>query len=242
MKTRLLITVFALCAVAYGDSGGFTASLQDCTELIGLGPVPMSAVRPLAPANYFIIPFDTGVAGLVVRAAECQINVGGGPARPVRIAQIGVAIASPDGTGQINNYTLLYATNDSRLAGALQDLGLAVGLDPLLAYEFNSATGEVYVAVAPPGVPAYFLSGSASNPPSGGDPVTANWWAQTRRGTLKMATSIPAISYGFPTSTVLHTSRASLLGGIIGGNTDASFPFFNARGKFTSGTFSVAVR
>jgi hypothetical protein len=192
------------------------------------------------PSNYVIVPFGSGVAGLVVRASECAgLSIGGSPAKPVRIAQVGVAIASPDGTGQINNYTLLYATNDSRLAEALQELGLPAGLDPLLAYEFSTSSGEVYVAVAPPGVPAYFHTGTATEAPPGGDPVVANWWAQTRHGTLKMATSIPAISYGFPTNTVLHTSKTSLLGQIIGGNTDASFPFFNGRGAFATATFSA---
>jgi len=221
---------------------GFTATLEDCTEMIGFGPVPMAIVRPLVPSNYTIVELGPGTAGLVVRAARCeQVRIGSSPAKPASVGQIGIAIIAPDGSGDINNYTLFYATSSVPLAEALRDAGLPAGLDSMLAVEFTpSPSGEVYAAVAPPGVTAWFVSGSASEPPPGsGAPVTANWWFQTRRGNLKMATTIPAINYG-AASFALHTSKQSSLGQIIGGNTDGNFIFFNARGVFSTGTMKVS--
>lgn len=242
MRRKLFTSLAVFAAALSGEDSGFKATMQDCTELIGFGPVPMAAVRPLVPAGYIIPEISPAMAGLVVRASRCQQLSTGGPARPVNIAQIGVAIVPPDGTGDINNYTLLYATSDERLARALQEAGLPAGLDPLLAFEVTpGAGGEVYTAAAPPGAYAWFLTGSANEPPPGGSPVTANWWFQTRRNVLKMATSIPAISYASATL-ALRTSRLSPLGQIIGGNTDTNFAFFQARGAFLSGVMTVSLK
>ena len=71
--------------------------------------------------------------------------------------------------------------------------------------------------------------------------MVANWWFNAKRRTVKMSTSIPLIDYG-PASFSLHTSRASLLGQLIGGNTDSAFVFFNARGVFATGSLVVTVR
>ena len=112
-----------------------------------------------------------------------------------------------------------------------------------MAYEFtpdSTGQGELYVAVSPGLQPAWFLTGTASPPPPGGAPVVANWWFNAGRGVLKMATSIPSISYG-AASFSLHTSKFSVLGGLIGGNTDTSIVFFNARGAFAGGSFVATV-
>ena len=244
MKSKLLLTLIMFAPAIHADDSGFTATLQGCTELIGLGPVPLSVVRPLVPSTFVIPEFGPGTAGLVVRVGQCQaLSTSGTAARPVNVGQIGVAIVSPDGSGDINNYTLFYTTSDDRLARALQDAGLPAALDPVLAYEFTpNLSGELYAAVAPFGAPAWFVSGSAADTPLGGPaPVTANWWFQTKRGTLKMATVIPSIQYVIAGFT-LHTSKVSPLGQIIGGNTDSSFPFFNARGLFSTGVMSVSSR
>ena len=58
---------------------------------------------------------------------------------------------------------------------------------------------------------------------------------------MKIATSIGAIGYG-AANFALHTSKFSLPGRLIGGNTDASFVFFNARGVFAGGNLVVTVR
>jgi hypothetical protein len=241
----LYLTALALAARADDDGPGFGASLQNCTELIGLGPVSFAAARALVPASYTLVPFN-GSAGLVVRAARCEsVRVGNSEARSAVVAQVGIAVVPPDGTGDINNYQLLYATDNPQLAEALNEAGVPAALDRALAYEFapdSGGHGEVYAAVSPTSAHAvWFLTGTADLPPPGGAPVVANWWFSGSRRVVKMATSIPSISYG-AASFSLHTSRFSTLGQLIGGNTDANFVLFNARGVFGAGTLTVTTR
>ena len=227
-----------------GDGHGFTANLQNCTELIGLGPVSFAAARTLVPPSYALVPFN-GAAGLVVRAARCEtVSFGSSAGRPAIVAQIGIAVIPPDGTGDINNYQLLYATNDAQLADALNEAGVPAVLDRELDYEFSpdaSGHGDVYAAVSPTTAQAaWFLTGTADLPPPGGAPVVANWWFNGSHRSAKMSTAIPSISYG-AASFSLHTSKASMVGNLIGGNTFSAFVFFNARGVFTAGGLTVTV-
>jgi len=71
--------------------------------------------------------------------------------------------------------------------------------------------------------------------------VVANWWFQGSHGAIKMSTSIASIRYG-AASFSLHTSKISVLGNLIGGNTDASFVFFNALGAFTGAHLAASVK
>jgi hypothetical protein len=230
-----------------GDHRGFTAELRNCTELIGFGPVPLATAAALVPSGYALVSIVPGTAGLVVRASSCtQFAVDGSAAKPVFVSQIGIATVPPDGTGNINNYQLLYLTNDDTLADALQSAGVLAQVDREFAYEFtpgaNNQPGEVYVAVSPPGLRAYFETGGASDPPpNSGAPVVANGWFNGSKGVVKISTSIPSIAYGAATL-ALHASKVSLPGSLIGGNTDANFAFFNARGLFSAGHLDVAVK
>jgi len=243
MKIQLAIYLAVLATALHADNG-FTASLQNCTELIGFGPVPFAAARSLVPASYTLAPFN-GSAGLVVRASQCDsIGINASAKKPAIVAQIGIAVIPPDGTGDINNYTLMLATDDQQLAQALNQAGLPAVLDRALAYEFTpdaTGHGELYTAVSPGLQPAWFLTGAADPPPSSGSPVVANWWYNGSRGPLKMATSIPSIRYGAANFS-LHTSKSSVLGRLIGGNTDASFVFFNARGAFEIGSLVASIK
>ena len=245
MHRKLVLTLAALSMALHADGGhGFTATLKSCTELIGFGPVSYGAARALVPAAYTLVPFGPS-AGLVVRASLCDaVGVDNSVEKAAIVTQAGIAVVSPDGTGEINNYTLLYSTDHEQLSQALGQAGLPAVLDRALSYEFtpdSSGHGELYVAVSPIAQPAWFLTGEADPPPPGGMPVLANWWFNGSRGVVKMATSISSISYGAAAFS-LHTSRNSLLGRLISGNTDASFVFFNARGLFTSGELTVSVK
>lgn len=224
------------------DGRGFTAGLVNCTEVIGFGPIALASVQKLVPPPFTITSFGPSTAGLVVRTAQCQnVVLRNALNGPVLVAQIGVAISSPDGTGDINNYSLLYATNSGELAEALQETGWPARLDRTLAYEFTpsaSGPGGLYIAVSPADGP-YFLTGSASAPPGPPAPVVANWWFGSDDGTVKLSTSIPGIAYG-PASTILYTSKVTSLGLIIGGNSDTNFSFFNGRGVFAAGQLTVS--
>jgi len=225
-----------------GDGRSFIAALTNCTELIAFGPIPLASVQQLVPPGFQIAGFGPGTAGLVVRASQCQdVTLNRPQGTPVLVAQIGIAIVSPNGTGDINNYSLLYVTNDRELTSALQGAGLPVVLDPTLAFEHTpnaSGPGGLYVAVSPPDGP-YFLAGSASPPPGPPAPVVANWWFASKNFTVKLSTSIPGIAYG-PAATTLYTSKITSLGAVIGGNSDSNFSFFNARGVFAAGQLTVS--
>jgi len=245
-KPAVLFTLSLLAPAAFADNGhhGFDATLTNCTELIGLGPVPFVTARALVPASYLLIPFN-GSAGLVIRAARCEeVGIDKGAAQPAIVAQVGIAVVSPDGSGDINNYTLLYSTDNDRLAKELGQAGQPAVLDQNLRYEFSPdafGNGEIYSAVSPALQPAWFLTGSAGTPPPGGVPTVANWWFDGSRGVVKVSTSIPSISYG-PATFSLHTSKSSLLGSLIGGNTYGAFVFFNARGGFSGADLTVTVK
>ena len=72
-------------------------------------------------------------------------------------------------------------------------------------------------------LPAYFLFGIETEPPPNSQQsFLANWWFTGPRGQMKQSTSFPVISFG-TAAVAVYTSNASLLGNLIGGNTDANF-------------------
>jgi hypothetical protein len=74
----------------------------------------------------------------VVRATSCQgVAVGQSSAQPTELSQIGINLVAPDGTGDINNYTVIYVTNNDASAEHFQAAGLPAILDPQLTYEFT---------------------------------------------------------------------------------------------------------
>ena len=72
-----------------------------------------------------------GQASIVVRATSCQgVSIGQSAAKPTEISQIGINLVAPDGTGDINNYTVIYVTNNQLLAEHLQVAGWPAVFDP----------------------------------------------------------------------------------------------------------------
>ncbi|HYW45326.1 MAG TPA: hypothetical protein VE959_20860 [Bryobacteraceae bacterium] len=233
MAGRITLLGLAVSACLPANDGDRPSSvlLQDCTELIAFGPVSQAKAAPLVPHAYTITSFGPGTAGLVVRG--CQVTGDGSPSRPTSVAQTGIAIQSPDGSGSFNNYQFLGATDNDALADALSRAGVPALLDREMAYEFTVDTtghsGQLYVAVSPPGLPAWFESGTWSDPPpNSAAPVVAN------------STSIGSISYG-PAAITVYTSQLSLLGTLFGGNVGNNFPFFNARGVFGEGQLDIVL-
>jgi hypothetical protein len=121
-----------------------------------------------------------------------------------------------------------------RSPAPLNRAGVPALLDREMAYKFTvdatGHSGQLYVAVSPPGLPAWFKTGTWSDPPpNSGASVVANWWFNGLFGVVKLSTSIGSISYGTVATTV-YTSRLSLLGTLFGGNADNNFAFFNRGG------------
>jgi hypothetical protein len=240
-------------AAAHGTGSSLSVQFSQCTEFVGVAPIDAARARAEVPQRY--TPFEDALgARLVVRAADCAaVRVGAGPARPGRVAQIGVSIASPDGTAvdpntSINNYTVTYASNSAALVAALRAAGVPAALDLGLAYEITPPTGagsRFYVAVSPEwdggsGERAtWFLSGSVNTP---GVPTSflANWWRLGGGRETKMATSIASISFDFASQVSLATSRLNSVGRLLQDNGVAGFPL-SFRGAFDAGTMVVTV-
>ena len=124
-------------SIARADAAnrGFSVDFTQCTEAVGVGPVSLTTAGALVPAPFSVLPIvavPSSTAAIVVRATSCAaVRVDGGAPAATNISQIGVEIVAPDGTGDINNYTVIYVTNDQALAEYLQIAGLPAVFDPL---------------------------------------------------------------------------------------------------------------
>lgn len=225
-----------------------STQFNDSTEFVGLAPVSLAAARAQVPQRYTVVDAG-GSAQLVVRVADCRsVQVGRLPARPGRVAQIGIIIQSPDGTAvdpatSINNYTLSYASNSLPLVLALRAAGVPAMLDTAMAIESTPVTGgnEFYAAITPElgSAPAWFLHGKVQAPavPTS---FLANWWRLNGNRATKMATDIPAISFDFTSVVSFSTSRQGVVGTLLGSNQVANFPV-SFRGAFSTGTMLTTV-
>lgn len=234
-------------AQAHGPE--LTVQFAQCTEFVGVAPVDALKARALVPARYALVG-DAAGARLVVRVADCAaVRVGPLPARPGRVAQIGLIIVSPDGTGtdpntSINNYTLSYASNSPALVAALRAAGVPAALDAGLAYEVTPPSGpgsEFYAAVSrvAEGSPTWFLHGSV-NTPTFATSFLANWWRAEGGRQTKMATDIASISFDFASQLSFTTSRLNTIGRLMGSNRAPAF-VQSFRGAFAAGTMVVSV-
>ena len=187
----------------------------------------LSGCATAGARGFVIAGAANGQAAIVVRATSCE-DVSGdhSPALPIELSQIGINLVTPDGTGDINNYTVIYVTNNEDLARRFQTVGLPAVFDPQLTYEYtpdsSELAGELYATAAGEELPAYFLFGAETEPPPNSQQsFLANWWFTGPGGRVKQSTLFPAISFG-TAAVSLYTSNASLLGKLIGGNTSVA--------------------
>jgi hypothetical protein len=247
----MFLSVFAaLCSpVAQAQiSRGFTVDFTNCSEFAGEGPVSLAAATPLVPHGYTVAAVG-GKANIVVRATSCtKAAVNGGFGQQTNLSQIGINIVPPDGTGDINNYTLIYVSNNLALVAAFIAAGLPAHYDPQLAYEYTapaSGNGNLYVAAGAPDLTPYTIYGPETAPPPNSATVfLANWWyaPQTFLGTTQMRqqTLFPKISFG-TSGVTLYTSQDSMLGKLIGGNTFSNYSVLALRGVYPAAHMEVTV-
>lgn len=220
----------------------FQAAFSNCVESIGVGLAPTANVSAHVPAGF--VPLGTGqpVTPLVVRTARCGgISVAGLPARSGEVVQIGAVIVPPDGTGDINNYSIWYYTSDLRLALALRLVGVDAQFVPNIDYVLDPGNNSLLVRVPRPGRPRFSLSGpvTPSSQPVGS--FLANWWQKTSNGTaVKMSTNVPAIAIGGADLT-LTTSAESSLGNLIGGSS-TGFPIIQQFNSFAAAQMTVSTQ
>ncbi|MEQ1529721.1 MAG: hypothetical protein ABL925_10420 [Methylococcales bacterium] len=221
-------------------------ALNDCTEFVGVAPVSEAKARALVPARYQLVS-DAAGAKMVVRISDCKsIVVNNRAGQPGTVAHIGIIVDSPDGTAtdpntSINNYTLTYVSNVPALVSGLRKQGLSAGLAAGLAHEVSPTTGtsEFYAAVSADTAktPTWFLHGTVANPQIASE-FLANWWYLSKKGEVKMATSIPLIYFDFSSTVSFYTSRLNVIGELLGSNSIANFPL-SFRGQFSSAQMTV---
>jgi hypothetical protein len=228
---------------AFAQHQDFTVHFSNCSEFAGWGPVSLTQAQPLVPTGYTIASARSGQAGIVVRVTNCETaQVGGTPPVATTLSQVGINLVSPDGTGTINNYTLVYISNNPFLVEAFLRAGVPARFDPGITYQYtlNSARngGELYAAAPSSGLPAYFFYGTEQEPaPKTQQLFIANWWFGPR-AVIKQSTTFPQISFGSANMT-FYTSRTSELGKLIGGNADSDFSFLSVRGEYASADMTV---
>src|SRR5262245_11710807 len=154
---KMLANAFLLGALVIGlatsgratsittHSSDFSVEFTDCVESIGVGLVPTASARVYVPLPFILVGEGQPVTPLVVRTARCRsIRVDGHTAKPGEIVQIGAVIVPPDGTGDINNYTIWYYTSDVRLARHLGRAGVIAQHVPAIEYDYNANAGNAF--------------------------------------------------------------------------------------------------
>ena len=239
----LIAAAFALTASAQSRTD-FSVDFTNCSEFAGEGPVSLTVAKPLVPKSFTIAGADSGTANIVIRATSCaSAKVNGGQSLPTNLSQIGINIVAPDGTGDINNYTLVYVSNNPLLVESFLAAGLPAHYDPQLTYEYaapSSGDGNLYVSAKSWDLTPYFIYGpETAPPPNSAEPFLANWW-YAPRGSEKMRqqTLFPDISFG-TSSVIFYTASDSLLGKLIGGNTFSNFSVLALRGVYPSAHMDV---
>jgi hypothetical protein len=237
--------IVAAAGSAAAENRGFTTTFAHCSEFAGEGAANLAVAQTLVPARFTINGAASGTAPIVVRITQCAgVQVAGTPSLPTVISQIGINIVPPDGTGTINNYVVVYVSNNPFLVRALQRAGAPAQYDPAITYQYtlssDGVNGTLYGAAPTPGVPAYFLYGPETEPPpNSGELFIANWWYGDRT-VVKEATTLPAISFG-TSGVVFYTSQSSVLGALIGGNAYNAFTTLSLHGEYETGTMIVTV-
>jgi hypothetical protein len=177
-----------------------SVAFDGCVESIGVGLAPIDHARTLVPGTVTLVGEGGPVTPVVVRTARCDgIAVDGSASKPGTVVQIGLVIVPPDGSGDINNYTLLYYTSHRKLATRLGKLGVDAQHVKQIAYalaEDPTPGSPLSVHVPAPGDPGLSLAGTVVATPAPAGSFQANWWVETCDGLVKMATVVPAIAIG----------------------------------------------
>lgn len=253
VSSLLLASVFtAGCAVEAADPEitaeaqqeirGFSLSLTNVVETIGLDLVPTDEADALVPEEFVLAGEGGPVTPIVVRTSHADgISVNGGTPTPGSVVQVGLAVVPPDGTGDVNSYTLWYYTDHALLAYKLLQAGFLVQYVPSLDYDlaFSGGVGDIHVSVPFPGYPRLVVDGTVATPSGPPAPFVANWWVSTWRGPVKQSTAISNLFFGGADAT-LETRAQNPLGALIGGST-AEFSVLDSYNEFPTADVTVGL-
>jgi hypothetical protein len=227
-----------MAAQAEVKSTAFDVDFRGCMEIASIATVDYAAARPLVPAQYALAGDGSTVALAVVRAVHCDgVSIDGGKEKPGNLAQIGITLVPPEGTGDINNYTLWYYTTSGKLASKLQSNGIPAQLVEDLSFSLQQSA--LHIEVPSSGYPRFVIDSPVVEPAPSPVLFTANWYTVGEHGkSSKMATSLPDIEFGGASMT-LRTKAAGPLGQLLGTGTATSFPVLNSFNRFQNAHMHV---
>jgi len=234
-------------AVGEGNADSESAALQsarlpivsdfsDCVESIGVEVIPTQAVRPRVPAGFTLVGESAPVTPVVVRTANCgslalslafpeaeaQTDADSAASRllrPISILQVGALIVPPDGSGDVNIYSISYSTNNLRLLAALRYAGVQAE-GAVVDYGYTPATGRLDVVLVSL-QNRLTLRGTVGALTAAPVPFVSNWWVATNQGVVKLSTTVPALVIS-NADLSLQTTAGSALTGLLGTNTSFS--------------------
>ncbi len=201
--------------------------------------VATTSARDYVPDQFVLAGEGQPVTPLVVRTARCGgMSVAGQRPTVGEIVHIGAVVVPPDGTGNINNYTIFYYTNDLRLALRLLLAGVKAEYVPTIDYDYITSNNSLRVRVPLPGLPRLEVSGTVNPSADPAGSFVANWWQAARGRFVKMSTSVPLIKIG-GANLVLTTNQHGPLGQLIGGGS-TGFPILQQFNTFSGARMAVS--
>ncbi len=250
MRATFLAALAGSAVAASAAESRLTVQFSQCSEFVGLVPVPAAKAQAQLPARYTLVVDGANMARLVVRMTDCKaIRVGHLPAHPGRLAQTGLLIVSPDGTASdpntgINNYTISYASNVPELVAGLLASGVPAALDTGMEYSVTPPLGAgstLYAAVAPAfsDSPRFFLDGTV-NTPTFQTTFLANWWRVDGGRQVRMQTNFPTIAFDFASAVAFTTGSANVDGRLLDTDRVSSFAI-TYRGAYDAATMMVDI-
>jgi hypothetical protein len=228
-------------------TGTLDVAFASCTEYAGFVPVPLANAARLVPSGFTVALAAPGEANAIVRVAHCaSVVVAGRGTGAGTVAQLGVNIVSPDGTGDINNYTVWYDTDGAILFAALRQAGVNAAFDPLFFYsrqpKSDGTSAALVVANGFAPAPPFVIDSTVLIPTSATQAIDfkANWWQENGGATAKMASDFPNILFG-PESTgvTIEVIPGTQLGNLIGAAT-GTFVGLSVSNVIPSATMHVA--
>ena len=216
----------------------FDVDFSDCAEFAGIGLVPAAGALPYVPSGYTLAG-GAGQALVVVRVARCANAIVDGKAvGATTTSQVGITLQGPDPSADINNYTVLYATNQATLHARYQAAG--VDADKSKDISLSLVNGLLEASSASPQSTPFAVSGPAAPPAAPPTTFAASWWANGRHGTLQSRTSFPQIRFGGATTTLV-TTPGSPLAALLGSST-FTFALLDSYNTFPSAHLEVRVQ
>jgi hypothetical protein len=259
--TRVLLCALALAAAAPGTAGAAPSFITSgaCEEHQAIIPGDEDAVASRLPGGYSAERDQlTGEPLVFARAQHCDALTVDGATAPATIASWGVVVATPDGRGcgsglpvvgpmkgdvppACNWYTLGFATDSAALAAWLaRSPGFAAVHVPGLLF---TRDGDAFHFTGPG-----FSLDDVSHERPGEIGLRVGYWADSRRGTVKLAGSTDTVTGGAADSVVrapAGSEMAALMGATEGRGAQPHAQFGLVRwssGVFHRQTFGPPVR